>query len=564
MPASLLHLHTYFLFPFSINKEIATKEHIEDWQKHKFWIHGLDECIVAARSSGASPIPQKLGPWRRSAYAQCDANSPGYQDMIFFHPFVRRIFFDTGDETLGQNLREPLIRCYSIPFDGSDKDTVWLYAEDARGRKSKIQVTDLRMFLFANGMGILSIGVEAQNISVKEALWINEAMRKIYPSSARQIREGRGPNRIELSVKRGEQEIVVEEERFENARMVGFQPPLSRILKSLIYFLDYDKNEYEQLLDERMIIYSCATIDPTSVPGDFKDSDAYQILLSRFLYVDQDGPGFRYEREFTRGQMREHLYKRWAHEGTYYGFTSYSNITVSLGVMDRGEHVIKEGNLIHRMFDTRYYLMAIIALFYRASLLDFAQKTALVSRRLFRDQEAGALTRDNIEMAGALRAEFLHFSNYWFFEELANKDEEIEHFVQQCKAYHVGARKMEVEQEVEKLNAYMHEFNQNRSTEAVNRLAMLSMIFGAGAVLTGFFGMNFGSDFGRLFFNPDLSTRWVHFIAVVIVSLMAFGALTFGFYLVVANPTDYKEILTPRGLRTKKKKHRWFVLKRSM
>ena len=563
MPASLLHLHTYFLFPFSINKEIATKEHIEDWQKHKFWIHGLDECIVAARASGTSSVPQRLGPWRRSAYSQCEADSPGYQDMIFFHPFVRRIFFDTGDETLGQNLREPLIRCYSIPLQGNDKDTVWLYTEDARGRKAKIQVTDLRLFLFANGMGILSIGVEASNISVKDALWINEAMRKIYPSSARQIREGRGPSRVVLTVKRGEQETVVEEERFENARMIGFQPPLSRILKSLIYFLDYDKNEYEQLLDERMIIYSCATIDPTSIPENFKDSEAYEILLSRFLYVDQDGAGFRYEPEFTRAQMREHLYKRWAHEGTYYGFTSYSNITVSLGVMDRGEHVVKEGNLIHRMFDSRYYLMAIIALFYRASLLDFAQKTALVSRRLFRDQEAGALTRDNIEMAGALRAEFLHFSNYWFFEELANKDEEIEHFVQQCRAYHVGARKMEVEQEVEKLNAYMHEFNQNRSTEAVNRLAMLSMIFGAGAVLTGFFGMNFGADFERLFFNPDMSTRWVHLIAVVIVSLMAFGALTFGFYLVVANPTDYKEILTPRGLRTKRR-HRWFVLKRSM
>lgn len=555
------HLHSYFLFPFSINKEAASLGHTVEWGEQKFWLHGLDACVAATPSSDRAPVVARLGSWQRAAYTGSDMDSPAYQDMIFFHPFVRRIFFDTGDEPGPGGLREPLIRCYVIPLDGAR--TLRFKAEDARGRLASTQVTDLRLFLFANGMGILSIGIEASNISSTEALWINETMRKIYPSSGRQIREGRGPNRFSLTIEENGHESLVAEERFESFAMRGLQPPISKIITSLIYFLDYTKLEYEPLLDERMIVYSYAALDPSSLPPDFIGSEAYEIFLSRFLYVDREGSGFRYDPEFTRGQMKEQVYRRWAHEGTYYGFSSYSNVSTTIGVHDLGEHDVKEGFLIHRMFDTRYYLMAIVALFYRATLLDFAQKTALVSRRLFRDQEAGEMSRENIEIATSLRSEFLNFSNYWYFEELANKDEEIEHFTMQCTAYRITARKAEVEQEIEKLNASLHEHYQNRSTEAVNRLAMLSMIFGAGAVLTGFFGMNFGMRFSAIFFDPDQGNPWAHYIAVAFVTLLTLGALAFGFYLVLANSADYRDILTPRGMRPRQK-HRWFSLKRNV
>jgi len=561
MASRFHHLHTYFFFPFSIDKERVMQEHAAQWKKHRRWLSGLDEFIASHNSPAQSPVINHLGCWQRAAYAGSDLDSPAYQDMVFFHPFVRRIFFDTREEGEGpQADHESLIRCYRIRLDSGRR--VLLHAEDVRGRSATVQVTDLRLFFFANGMGILSLGVEAGNISAAEALWINETLRKIYPSSGRQLREGRAANLLRLTIQQDGREEAFVEEKFESCKMVGFQPPLSRIITSLLYFLDYGKQEYEQLLDERMIVYSYAVVDPSSVPEDFARSEAYEILLSRFLYVDRDGTSFRYEPGFTREQMREHVYRRWAHEGTYYGFTSYSNVTLTLGVYDRGEHVVKEGFLIHRMFDTRYYLMAIIALFYRATMLDFAQKTALVSRRLFREQEAGALTRESIEIAVALRTEFLHFSNYWYFEELANKDEEIEHFSLQCRAYRIGAMKTEVEQEIEKMNASLHEYHQARSTEAVNRLAMLSMILGAGAVLTGFFGMNFGQDFGRLFFNPEPQNAWLHYFAIVAVTLMAFGALVFGVYIVIANPADYRDILMPRGLKSRSERH-WYSMKKS-
>jgi Mg2+ and Co2+ transporter CorA len=144
-----------------------------------------------------------------------------------------------------------------------------------------------------------------------------------------------------------------------------------------------------------------------------------------------------------------------------------------------------------------------------------------------------------------VRGEFLHFSNYWYFDELANKDEEIEHFTLQCRQFRIESTKKEVEEEIEKLNASLHDYSAFRNTEAVNRLAMLSLIVGAGAVLTGFFGMNFGRNFARWFFEPDTQSLAIHYAAVILVALLAFGALAFGFYVVAANWSDYRDILAP-------------------
>jgi len=267
--------------------------------------------------------------------------------------------------------------------------------------------------------------------------------------------------------------------------------------------------------------------------------------LSRILYVDLAGSDYRYQRDFVRAEMATQVYGRWAHQGTYYGFTSYSNITITVGSFDCDQHDLREGFLIHRMFRTKYYLMAIVTLFYRATLLGFSERTALVSKRLYRDQEDGKFSNQNINLANDLRADFLHFSNYWHFDELANKDEELEHFLLQCRQYRTEIIKQEIAEEIEKLNASLHNYYQFRNTEAVNRLAMLSLIFGAGAVLTGFFGMNFGRAFGKLLFEPDYPTPWIHYFAVTLVTILAFGAIAFGFFVVLSNWSDHKDTLVP-------------------
>ncbi|MBM3775282.1 MAG: hypothetical protein FJW37_08970 [Acidobacteria bacterium] len=541
MDPALLHLHSYFLFPFSVDKEAVVEDYRETWPKNKTWFGRLDEWISEHRGA---PLAKELGPWQRATYTRFDMESPAYQDMVFFHPFVRRVFFDAQDPALKGREQESLLNCYTIPLEAGRK--LRLGAEDGKGRSAMVEVTDLRLFLFANGIGILSIGVEAFQVPVSGGLWINEMLRKIYPSSARQLREGRAPARIWLEIERDGSGQLLVEERFERAALRAYQPPLAKTITGLLYFTDYSRQEYEPVLDERMIVYSYAALDPATVPQDYAHSEEYQILLSRFLYVDQEGAGYRYDPDFTRKAMESHLYRRWAQQGTYYGFTSYSSIAMTIGTFDCDEHTLREGFLVHRMFASRYYLISIITLFYRATLLDFAERTALVSRQVYHDQDDGQLSPENIRLTNRLRADFLHFANHWYFDELANKDEEMEHFHQQCRAYRLQEMKSEGETEIEKLNSSLNEYYGTQSALAVNRLAMLSMVLGAGAVVTGYFGMNFGREFGKYFFEPEAGyPPLAHYGMIALVSAFALAALVFVFFRVIGNWRDYRDILMP-------------------
>jgi hypothetical protein len=410
--------------------------------------------------------------------------------------------------------------------------------DEAQVPRSQISVC----FCFANGVGILSIGVERPDITVAEALYLNEMMRKVFPSSDRQRREGRLPSRSQLVRQRGGREESIASETFETGDLVDFHPPLSGVIRTLLYFLDYDANQYEQVLDERMIVYTYAAFDSASVRPDFVGSEDAGVIFSRLLYVDRDGDGYRYDPSFVDARMREDVYRRWAHEGTLYGFTRYTNVSSTIGICDRGENLPSEGALIHRMFNIRYYLMALIALFFRATLLSLAERVALVSEDLYCSQERGGISKNDIDAAKKLRADFLHFSNYWYFDKLANKDEDIEHFTMQCDAYRIQHTHKQIEDEVEELNSFLHEHNQVRSTEAVNRLAMLSMILGTGAVLTGYFGMNFGARFSSLFFEPGGGPDILHRVSIGVASPFAFCSVLLGFYLIAANRPDYRDI----------------------
>lgn len=537
----VLQLRTYFFFPFSINSERLRQPDGRAEEISTHWLETMEKRIEESRSSMTARVGSALGYWERKPYTDFTLNSRAYEDMVFFHPFVRHVFFDTR-QVGGVDPSLSLIRCYEIPLEGK---RVSIRASDESGRPQSVDVTDLRLFFFANGIGILSIGVEKDDLPCSDALWLNEMLRKVYPSSGRQRREGRTPGAVQLVVQHKGQEEVMARESFENCAMIGFEPPLSSVIQTLLYFLDYQRQEYEQVLDERTIVYSYAAIDPDSVPPDFIGSDEYKIVLSRFLYVDKAGEGFRYDPEFTRKLMERQVYRRWAHEGTYYGFTSYSSIVLTLGTGDRGAHRMREGFLIRRMFDTRYYLMAVIALFYRATLLMFNEKTALASRALYQDQQQHEICRAHIETAQHLRAEYLHFSNYWFFEELANKDEESEHFEMQAQQYRLYDMKREVEREIAAMTTSLSDYNQARNTAAVNRLTMLSIILGAGAVMTGFFGMNFGRKFAELFFEPTV-TPWIHYISITTVCIFSLAALVLGIYIIVVNWNDYRNTLKLR------------------
>ena len=160
-PLVFERLHTYFLFPFALDKEAIQADHPQAWPGKTRWIDGLDSWIAGHRGRDASQGVPGLGPWKRSTYSEFDLNSPAYSDLLFFDSIVRHVFFDTN---IGHHAddQENQLRCYTI--DLSAPTRLWFEGTDALGRGARARVTDLRLYLSAQGIGILSIGVSTSSL----------------------------------------------------------------------------------------------------------------------------------------------------------------------------------------------------------------------------------------------------------------------------------------------------------------------------------------------------------------------------------------------------------------
>src|SRR5208283_1472136 len=304
------------------------------------------------------------------------------------------------------------------------------------------------------------------------------------------------PNWLALRLERGSQVETLCEERFEHPSMVGFYPPLANTVKSLLYFADYSLEEYEPVLDENMLVYSYADCD-TGMVSNGEPPANFESTVEGFLYL---------------GHKHAEAMKRSSGGATVlFAFTGHSCSILKSGPGASEKQSVQDSGYVQaafgqddlevlKTFHTRYYLMSVIALFYRAVLLDFHERSALVSRRLLQDQQSGRLTLASITMVNELRTEFLNFSSYWHFDDVSCKQTDNDLFRRLCVEYKIANMKDVLSDELRHMAEFVYNFYQLRNTEAVNRLAMLSLIFGGGAVLTGFFGMNLGREFGQFFF----------------------------------------------------------------
>jgi len=46
MKAGVLHLHTYFFFPFSIDQDAVMEDHPEIWKRRQHWFGNLDNWVT--------------------------------------------------------------------------------------------------------------------------------------------------------------------------------------------------------------------------------------------------------------------------------------------------------------------------------------------------------------------------------------------------------------------------------------------------------------------------------------------------------------------------------------
>ena len=529
-------LFAYFLFPFALDREAIQQDHPEAWTGKTKWLDGLDAWMADKRHQGQQL--RRLGTWKRATYSEFHAGSQAYSDLLFFNSIVRHVFFDTN---IGRHPdeQENQLRCFSIEIPSPQR--LWFAGSDAIGGSGRAEINDLRLYISAHGTGILSIGVETGAIDPQQALWLMRRLRKLYPLDGTGVRDGRTPNRLALLLEVDGQIETLCEERFEDPKMVGFYPPLASVIRSLLYFADYNHQEYEPVLDENMMVYSYGELNMHTC-RDTLDNGGLDVV-EEFLFLRHlHGDAACYES---------------SHSSMLIGFTGHSCTLLHvksceatdqsrLRVVCGSQRVVKREDLdVCKMFHTNFYLMAVVAIFYRAILMDFSERSALVARHLLRDQQAGTLSLASIQLVNEFRAQFLNFSGYWHFDDLSCKQADNDFFRRLCREYRVDDMKEVIGSELRHMTEFVYNFYQLRNTEAVNRLAMLSLVFGGGAVLTGFFGMNFGREFANILFEGQGMGSMLHYSLIAFISTFVFGSLALGTYVVLRSWRDYLALLTP-------------------
>jgi len=526
---------TFFYFPF----KLTNNEHIKKlsdpikgfgtWKEEHYplW-HGCPdekECFSSSK-------------WKESG---------GYQnqELLYFHKYLRQLVFNPV-----ASLNDTFLNYYRLKhnenevFNEANAKNRVIQIESPK-RESHFYLDDAALYFFKNNsIGILSLGVKSDGCTLQEALEFNQLFRILYISDTDQLtdlyKENNPITRIYESI--SIQNTPLKNTFTHNDHFVidegsCLSKNINTIVSGLLPFKYIE--EYKPLLDYRMVLHTlfCLNNDLKSNYYDYDDRtkrEAYRQLFSRILFADNYNGyigGYFYDNGFMRRHMRKHLYTRWEQYGTFHGFCRYADATTMFGTYE----------LIPNNFSTVYYMMSIIALYYRCALIDFADQSSSVTKKLVKDWT------DKDGAAKKLRMDFLEFSNVWYFRELTNQDQGIEMFGMQRQAYELDELYNGVKEEIEKLNAFVEVeqakagFDETKKeTKAVNNLTLLGIPLAGIGVLTGFFGMNFEGVFDFLIKKPIYSNdiTFSPIIANVLFIILLFLVIISAKYLI----PEYKKI----------------------
>ena len=452
---------TYFLFPFALAERIN-----EDAQKSEWKIQD-------------NVIPE--------------------EDVQYFHAHV-------SQGLLMNNKNSELIKRYACrKFEESDTKNslraVLVQEGDGRASHKKsisLSVKKVEMFLFDvfdDEIGILSLcikqtlGADAEKdkklqerplwqkcldiesywekgLTVGQALRINENVRRLYPSFQKQMDEGKIFAKLELL--NGTNTIFVQD-----ATRQPVNDPFKGLPESIVghlvnsFLQGVDLN---QLLDDRMVVHSFLSF-AGPLPSSESAKLEHEAIFLRCMNVDIPGNGFEYDEDFSRKDAIQHKYTRWKHYGSVYGFTRYSSIFTGSG----GAYA----NIVRKSFDSHYYFMIVLSLFYRSYLVYFSCLLAKISNE-----------NSQREVFMQIKEKFMKFSNKYWFDEITNQDQGIDIFCILKDAFLFDAMYEQIRDKIDRTEDLLRLRFEQDSLNFQNKVQKYGLALALLAILVGVMGMN--------------------------------------------------------------------------
>jgi len=386
-------------------------------------------------------------PWDPQRYSR--------QEIMFFLPQVRRIFFEGGDS------KESAVQKWTLPVE--EGESLVLY-EKGDSEPIGVPIKEISLYRFFNGIHILSISTAQDTpssfwdgrplwkaltdpsfdstcvtLTPTQTLIYNNLLRIVYCSYAEQKAEGKIANKV---VWYRSQPVVWEPKDAE-----GAQQDISKVVTAIIgeFVGPGEDIDRDSLWDDRMFVHTCLAFSG-SPPKHAPSEEIYHAFFTVATYVDKSGfdylSGYPCDREFVKSLIEKSTYRRWYEvSGNLYSFTRYSAVFFGF---EKFFHETVVGHV-----STMYLRMSIIALFYRASLLYYGYRVAQIAQPESHKATDEAINAYQEELR-EIHWELTRFTNRYWFNELSSQDQPIEQFNLQTRAMDLKEQYARVKGDIER------------------------------------------------------------------------------------------------------------------
>ena len=475
-----------FIFPFTI----TTSEGVRD---HNF----LQEITKALQEAAWEKREFKI----EAEEASEGKRNLRYSEYFYFHGFVQKALYYTGDE-------DHVMEFFERPIGKNAKFIVSL----KDGPEYELKLNKLSLHIFDTGVGILSIELfNDKYSSIDDVLKINDYGKRIYPQYLDEEKGIEGTKESFLA-----DSITLDldidntpkiEERFPLDEFRKGHRNVAKYIRKLLgnkFKIHSQDNagkalyEYRPTIDDRMYAICWYGSDKWSnILKQKDDTGSYCYEKSdmwyRFMYHDG---GFLTCQHPTMMHklIKRSTYQRWADYGAFYGITRYSLTSIT----DTGDFAYKT---IRQHMRRQYAQIARLLLAQRASILKFSAEVTKISteiRKAIRKREGLEKIRERVE---DLHARYIHFVNSLWFTEVTPQEQGIEMYTQAVEVMRLKTEIEDLKTEIKELYEYIGLSYDRQSNAQVNTLTILGAVFLPLMVLTGFFGMNLA------FIDPDPGMR---------------------------------------------------------
>jgi hypothetical protein len=470
----------------------------------------------------------KAARWEESRFSQ--KRIVDYNEYHYFYEYVTEVLYSKEKPAAQTDKDELFIAHYRYQIKPGSGSYVIRTPDPYRKGKDKdyvLEIDSILLHLYYTGVGILSFHLNnrrADQSRPKDILNINQYGRRVFPNFfpipshkvgfqsafdetdsitndprgmelAKAITIHLGENTIpserKKSLVEAKTKYVHDYEVFSEIWCGGipgqlkspdntFHFRMPRFLEPFIGFLE-DDFIVKPVLDDRMYVMCWYGHDSYADHLSKFNKEVPNYLLDDwwYRYAFVDGAGMRTVQDETmqKEASKRATYTRWSDWQTLYGASEYSMVLLTNtlpSLRDKGAAFL----VTH--FQTIYFRLAELVLLQRASVQRFSDDVTHIARLDGADGVNGKKEKPTqADLARRLYRRYLRFVNRIYFREATPQQQGIDLYELLQKAARVPEQVTALQQEIERLQAYVQQETDRRQQEIEKRNADLLALLGA-------------------------------------------------------------------------------------